>query len=237
MTITKAPPQLASKLKLLSVGNAKTPKGQKLGYATGILYLAPHTISGNNVCPASTPDCRATCLFTAGRGAFGPVFKARVRKTRAFFEDRPAFIRQLTTDINQLFYNGLKYGYEISVRLNGTSDIRWELHGVPQACPDITFYDYTKIANRRDLPPNYHLTYSFSGQNLPACKIALANGMSVAVPFLKPPPSVWLGHKVVSGDDHDLRFINPEPVIYALKAKGALRKTPNSTFLGENHAV
>ena len=31
--------------------NAKTVKGQKLGYLTGVLYLAPADLSGHNVCP------------------------------------------------------------------------------------------------------------------------------------------------------------------------------------------
>ena len=31
--------------------NAKTVKGQKKGYKTAILYLAPHIQSGFNVCP------------------------------------------------------------------------------------------------------------------------------------------------------------------------------------------
>ena len=43
---------------LLSVSqDSKTVKGEKLGYLTGILYLAPHKISGSNLCPHATPGC------------------------------------------------------------------------------------------------------------------------------------------------------------------------------------
>ena len=56
------------KLNLLSVGtNAKTSKGDDENTLTAILYLAPNTISGYNVCPNASPGCIASCLFTAGR--------------------------------------------------------------------------------------------------------------------------------------------------------------------------
>ena len=42
--------------KLLTRGNTKTLKGEKYGYMTFILHLAPHTLAGyGNMCPASTP--------------------------------------------------------------------------------------------------------------------------------------------------------------------------------------
>ena len=38
--------------RILSIDtNAKTVKGQKKGYLTGIVYLAPYTLGGTNVCP------------------------------------------------------------------------------------------------------------------------------------------------------------------------------------------
>ena len=55
--------------KLLNVdNNAKTVKGQKYKYLTGILYLAPARTSGFNVCPMASAGCKASCLFTAGGG-------------------------------------------------------------------------------------------------------------------------------------------------------------------------
>ena len=70
-------------MKLLTVANAKTTKGEKLGYLTGILYLAPADESGvMNTCPMSTAGCRAACLYTAGRASMFPMInRARVRKT------------------------------------------------------------------------------------------------------------------------------------------------------------
>ena len=68
--------------RFLTVQNAKTRKGEKLGILTGILYLAPANESGvMNTCASSTPECRHACLYTAGRGRFDSVRKGRIRKT------------------------------------------------------------------------------------------------------------------------------------------------------------
>lgn len=58
-------------MKLLTVNNAKTVKGEKQGYLTGILYLAPSDKAGNgiNTCANASAGCREACLFTAGRAA------------------------------------------------------------------------------------------------------------------------------------------------------------------------
>jgi hypothetical protein len=226
--------RLSRRLKLLSTGNPKTLKGTGKGYAVGILHLAPATFSSYNTCPNHTTECFNNCLFFSGRGAMRKTQDARLRKTHAFFEDRANFLCQLKTDINQLFYNALAENLDTVIRLNGTSDIRWEAYGIPQAMPDIQFYDYTKIFNRKNVPPNYHLTYSFSGTNLKECQAALANGMSVAVPFINPPP-MWQGYPVIDGDDDDLRFLTPGPVVFALRPKGTLRKNITSNFLGDTH--
>lgn len=73
---------------ILSIGNdAKTIKGNTIGYLTGILYLAPSNISGYQVCVmAEKADCAGACLYTAGRGAFTSIQNARIAKTKRFFE-------------------------------------------------------------------------------------------------------------------------------------------------------
>ena len=82
-----------AKLNLISVGtNAKTKKGDTDESLTAIMYLAPNTISGHDVCPSATPGCIASCLFTAGRGMMNSVQQARIRKTKLFFEDVHSFV-------------------------------------------------------------------------------------------------------------------------------------------------
>ena len=38
-------------------------------------------------------------------------------------------------------------------------------------------------------------------------------------------PDRFLGHKVIDGDDHDLRFLDPTPVVVRLKPKGSLARS------------
>lgn len=224
-------------LSLLTVQNPKIEKSLSLGYATAGLSLAPAWESGHNTCPNHSTECSAACLFFAGRGAMKKTQDARIAKTKMFFEDRARFFEALNADIYVFNKNAADLGLRPVIRPNLISDIRWEKHGLPQRWHNILWMDYTKIPNRRGLPPNYRLTFSFSGNNLDACRKALANGMNVAVPFLGSLPDRWLGHPVIDGDEHDLRFLDPHPCIVGLRAKGRLVRLPNSPFLGNNHHV
>ena len=231
--------KLVSKLKrnvsMLTVGNPKIIKGASRGYATAGLSLAPAWESSYNTCSNHSTECSAACLFFAGRGAMKKIQEARIKRTKMFFERRDDFLALLNSDIYQFVANARSLDLEPVIRPNILSDIRWERFGIPQRWSMIGFYDYTKIPNRKGLPSNYKLTFSFSGNNLADCRKALANGMNVAVPFLGPLPQTWLGYPVIVGDDDDLRFLDPSPCIVGLKAKGLLRKSPQSSFLGDNH--
>ena len=65
---------------LLNVQNAKTIKGEKLGYRTHILYLPSGNKSGREVCPNRTEACFKYCLDNAGRGRMQSVIDGRMRK-------------------------------------------------------------------------------------------------------------------------------------------------------------
>lgn len=224
-------------MQLLNIDqNAKTKKGQKKGYMTAIMYLAPAEVSGYQVCPMSSPGCREACLNTAGRGKFSTTQQARIRKTHMFFEDRPTFMLQLEKEISSHIRRAEKKGFIPTVRLNGTSDIVWEkvkfvgadgkkYSNLMERFPDVSFYDYTKRHNRKKLPANYSLTFSLSEENDTRAKKALKNGMNVAVVFRSPdfPSSFW-GYPVYDGDETDLRFLDPDGVIVGLKAKGDAKK-------------
>ncbi len=222
---------------LLSVSSdAKTVKGETLGFLTGILYLAPATTTKWNTCSmAKIAQCDKACLNTAGRGAFSSVQTARVNKTVWFFEERQTFMQQLVVDIKRVIRKAKRKGLVPLIRLNGTSDIRWETVGfsdidgseyvnIFEAFPDVTFYDYTKDANRKDLPANYDLTFSYSGVQgfQPFVEIAIAKGMRMAVVFRKEQdiPNTFKGISVVSGDKSDVRHLDDDGVIVGLYAKG-----------------
>ena len=225
-------------MKLLGTGNTKTLKGQKMGYMTFILHLAPAHKSGYNVCPMATPGCRAACLDTAGRGRFDKTQAARIRKTHLFFTRRAEFMRLLVKDIEAGIRKADREGFVPVFRLNGTSDIRWEtvecwkdlqeFDNVMEAFPDVTFYDYTKIPNRRNVPENYHLTFSRADGNEAQVELALSHEMNVAVVFNTGKndalPETWGCLPVFDGDDSDLRFLDPRGHVVGLRAKGDAKK-------------
>jgi hypothetical protein len=246
-------------MKLLNIdSNAKTVKGQKQGYMTAVLYLAPWKASGLNVCPmAEIAGCIAGCLNTAGRGGMAPgnatftaedgqllpdnaIQRCRIRRTQFYARDRAGFMAQLVTEIAAFIRKAARRGLVPVVRLNGTSDIRWELIPVQSPAGEwypsifecfggVQFYDYTKISNRKvSHLGNYALTFSYSAataEYTAHVEKALAAGMNIAAVFrTKNLPETFLGRAVICGDETDLRFTDPAGVVVGLYAKGKARK-------------
>jgi hypothetical protein len=218
-------------MKLLTTQNYKTSKGEKLGILTGILYLAPAKISGYEVCPRRSEGCTKACLFTAGMGAFSNVQQARINKTKLFFEEREEFMNQLRKDIAALIKKAKKMNMTPAVRLNGTSDIEWTRFGIMEEFPELQFYDYTKVLNRLDkeIPKNYHITFSKNEANDAESEVALKLGANVAVVFNTKKgealPETWKGFPVFDGDDTDARFLDPKGgYVIGLRAKGQAKK-------------
>jgi len=222
---------------LLSVGkDAKTIKGQKIGFLTGVLYLAPHNLSGHQVCPSASPGCIESCLFTAGRGAMQTAIDGRTRKTRLLFNDRDTFLRQLDKDIAALIRKAKRENMAPLVRLNGTSDIPWEklkLDGqsIMERWPNVAFYDYTKIFARAKkctegrMPANYSLVFSLTESNDANALRILNLGGPVAVVFAgKLLPAEYCGFPVINGDEHDVRTLDTSAVIVGLSAKGRAKR-------------
>lgn len=211
---------------LIQFENAKTTKGESLGVRTGILYLAPANESGvMDTCPMRTDACTRACLFTAGRGAFDSVRHARISKTLWFHTDRAGFVASLKRDVAKHARKSRAMGMRPAVRINGTSDLPKLALEVAAEFPEVQFYDYTKIPRPWDrMRANYHLTFSYSGENLPAAMDALAHGVNVAVVFTTKKgeslPESWNGYQVIDGDTHDCRFLDPQGVVIGLRAKG-----------------
>jgi hypothetical protein len=229
-------------MSLLTVGNPKLIKGEKKGYQSFVLHLAPSNLSGYNTCPKATTGCKQACLNTAGRGGIfkkgetsNTIQKARIRKTKEFFENREQFLDNLSANIKLGIKQAEKKGLIPAFRLNGTSDLSWEKYPVRkssgyyyanifEAFPNVQFYDYTKVLGRKvSHIPNYHLTFSQADGNIEDVIKAKEAGMNIATVFRTVPES-HLGRTVVNGDETDLRFLDPKNVIVGLKAKGKAKK-------------
>lgn len=231
---------------LLTSSNVKTVKGEKLGYKTFILYLAPAKISGKNLCAFATNGCISSCLYTAGMGKFSNVQKARIKKANFFNTDKDSFMQQLVVEIAKL---QKKFGNTLAIRLNGTSDIPFEnikiksnledsyYTNIFEAFPTVRFYDYTKNPKRMFLDiPNYSLTFSRAESlvNKQHSETMLNANKNVAMVFGKQlyaelieVGKVRYNNKlinIVDGDETDLRFLDPKSSIIALKAKGSAIK-------------
>lgn len=214
--------------KLLSTANPKTLKGEGRGFVTYILHLAPADLSGYEVCPKRTAGCTAGCLNTAGRGGMfkkgentNMIQKARIRKTKYFFEQRAEFLVDLADDIRRAIRQAARYGKTPVFRLNGTSDISWEKYGIIQQFPFVQFYDYTKVLGRKIKSrgiTNYHLTFSRAENNELDVQKALDAGMNVAAVYDEIPEGMY------SADEDDLRFLDPAVGLIGLKAKGRAKK-------------
>jgi hypothetical protein len=230
-------------MSLLNSGNSKTRKGEKKGFTTYGLHLAPANLSGFNVCKDASSGCAAACLNTAGRGAMSSVQKARVKKTLFFFKDKQNFLAELWVEVAKSIKSAARKGMTPCFRLNLTSDLPWEKikfngQNIFEAFPSVTFYDYTKSPERMtaflngEMPANYHLTFSRSESNGALALAFLKSGGNVAMVFRKTLPASYFGHEVVDGDETDLRFLDGTGKIIGLKEKG-LAKQDETGFVLE----
>jgi len=232
--------------RIFSTDSAKAIKAADYGWLNGIHYLAPAKLSGFNLCPKASPGCVALCLgwhsgqagMVAHGNAYNQVRQSRVDKARRFMTDRAGYLRDVVRSIELLQAKAAKLGVKLCIRLNGSSDVAWEGIRVDgknlfELFPTVQFCDYTKIAGRfkRALPKNYSLTFSRSETNERECLDVLAAGHNVAVVFAGDKPAMWHGYRVIDGDKHDLRMLDPKGVVVGLSPKGRRAKRDKSGFI------
>jgi hypothetical protein len=226
-----------------SLDSPKAIKARAYGYMNAINYMAPASTAGvGDMCPWSSVACRALCLGEhSGQAAMrkenedNAVTLSRKAKTVMFMRERASFMRELAAGIGRAERKAKREGLKLCVRLNGATDINWI--ATIKAYSHIQFVDYTKSEARAiahaqgKLPRNYHVTFSFSGDNHEACDRVLAAGGNVAVCFAGQFPAAWRGHKVVDGDLSDLRHLDPRNVVVGLSPKGLKAKRDVSGFV------
>jgi hypothetical protein len=181
-------------------------------------------------------------MFKKGEST-NAIQKARIRKTKMFYENRNEFFNLLVKDITLAIKQSEKKGLIPVFRLNGTSDLSFEKYGftiaydgytidyanIFERFPNVQFYDYTKVLGRKvkDIK-NYSLTFSAADGNDIDVMKAINQGYNIATVFgikkTLPMPEYYNGLPVFNGDESDLRFLDPKGVVVGLYAKGKAKK-------------
>lgn len=229
-------PTLQGKCKLLNINsNAKTSKGDDDTRLTAIMYLASSDMSGYDTCENASPQCKKMCLISAGRGRMTNVQQARINRTKLFFENQKAFLKQLDEEISLFYDYCIEHGLKAYARLNGTSDLDFinlkirDDKDIFELYSDIEFYDYTKDFKRTSPYDNYYILYSRSENTENNVVTSLIEeGKNVAVVFDEL-PDTWLGIEVIDGDLSDVRPVDKQGVVVGLKAKGMAKASKRTS--------
>jgi hypothetical protein len=196
------------------------------------------------------------CLNTSGHGGIGldqdnlnPVQIARLKRSAFFHTRRSEFWTMLIRDIDRLIRKAKKLGLMPAVRLNGTTDVKWEsqpvvidgvkiANNIMELYADwktydyVTFYDYTAwpYAKRpnESLPYNYHLTFSRKENNDDQIADNIYHGRNVTVVVDIPSrdkttaiPITWREIPTFDADRSDFRPNDPIGRVLILRYKSA----------------
>ena len=239
-----------------STDSAKAIKADKFGYLNAINYMAPHDTAGvGNLCPNASDGCKSLCLgMYSGQAAMvsdlengtNAVRESRIAKSQFFMNERQAFMAEMTDHVRAMIRKADRENKNLAVRPNGSTDIAFERiptdngQPLPIRFPEIQFVDYTKSVRRvldANRPTNYHLTFSLSETNKAEAEQVLAAGFNVAVVFGAGQPATFMGHRVIDGTEHDLRHLDPQPVIVGLDPKGKKAKADTSGFVVRDYGA
>ena len=223
-------------MKLLDRSGANTKLRKTNNKELNLHFAGLSLHPDNDVCyGAKAAGCMEDCLKGSGLGAVYPKINiARRAKTDFYLSDQAGFLKQLRRELTNYVKWCAKKKLHGVVRLNVLSDISWENHNIPQDFPELSFYDYTKVAKRfhKSLPSNYKLMFSYSGK--PTYKkqvlsfLKSGSDASVAVVFNRRPfPATFMGRDVIDGDASDWVNVNNKGVVVGLTAKGPAKRNSN----------
>lgn len=234
-----------SKNTLASFGMMLTPERGLMSPKYADIRAAFGIAGPVNVCPLASLGCALACLSTSGQSGMPAQQRAQAARTAFLLAEPHAAGLIIGAELRAAIWrNG-----EINLRLNTTSDIRWEF-----VCPDmlaelsragVKFYDYTAWSPAKRAPSDiYTLTYSAKEtSHTPdsALVAILSAGGNVAIPFDtprgKPLPETWRGFTVIDGDVSDERRNDPAGVVVGLRAKGHAWKRDNSAGFIRSAAI
>ena len=198
-------------------------------YEQIVCYLVPHTMGRKlwqqfvgtrapwrwrNVCPHSTPGCRATCLADSGRLGMSPAKRAMLARTALFNADESAFWQLAADEIARHRERVARNGKRLVVRVDGTSQVNVEERApwLLDKFPDVIFQDYAKgpYVTGWSRPNRYVVS---SGTERDTADSIAGRGnvvFPVDLPAGAPLPPTYMGRPVVDGDLHDLRILDPQ---------------------------
>ncbi len=222
---------------LLSNANYKQCKGQ--GYLSMGLTLTPRDSGGSglHLCRHATAGCGAACFAGWDRLNWPNAKRAMVARTLLLAREPDQFRSMVGYELQQAQIQADERGVPLVCRLNVVSDVPWEREWPELFAefPTVRFMDYTKHVDRilsADCPANYYLTFSRSEENEPDCRRVLDAGRNVVVVFrTKPLPGDYWGYPVIDGDKDDLRFLDPNPSVVGVLAKGAGARRDKTGFV------
>lgn len=223
------------KNKLPSYGLMLTPERGLMAASLADVRTAFRLTGAWNVCPMASKGCALACLSRSGQSGMPSQQRAQAVRT-AFLLAEPQHAGII---VGAEIRNALRKG-SINLRLNTTSDIRWELIS-PALIAELTaagvnLYDYTAWRPAdREVSAAYSLTYSAKEPAHTSdyyLQSLLRSGENVAMPFTtargQALPVEWHGFKVIDGDVSDERRLDPAGVVVGLRAKGHEWKKDNT---------
>lgn len=220
----KSPAQILKSIGVSYFGavnsSQKMEKGKSENYDSYVIYLSPAKSSGVNVCRMASAGCISACLSQSGHAgiaerSFGPanaIAISRLKKTWLAVFNRKITEKIIGHELIRHSQKAKKKGNRFAARLNGTSDIFFGR--VFKKFPEIQFYDYTKNVSFLKLSKgfkNWHVTFSFSGENDESVFNAIKEGFNVAFPVVGSKMeisdliSIGAGYSM---DTTDLRFLD-----------------------------
>ena len=230
-----------SKNTLASFGLMLTPERGMMSPTLGDVRAVFRLTGPINICPLASKGCALACLSRSGQSGMPAQQRAQAVRTAFLLGHPRAFGLILGAEIAA----AVKRNGRINLRLNVTSDIRWELVAPALVstltAAGVTLYDYTAWCpdDRRLTGPDYHMTYSakeFAHTSDDYLTGILASGQNVSVPFTTARghalPATWHGYPVIDGDESDERYRDPRGVVVGLRAKGhAWRRDNTAGFI------